>query len=98
MAKQEKKSKGKQQELPGMPEGPHRDLLLGRVELAEKIGSMGDELKIMDDSIRTAMRQEKAKAWSVENEEGKKFHFTLKTTGERVVMTKVKEKKSAEGF
>lgn len=90
------KSKPKQEEFEGMPTAPNRELLLTRAELSDRMGSMADELKELDDQIRTAMREEKTKAWSCEDPQGKKYMFKLKTTGERVVMARIKEKKKTD--
>lgn len=86
--------KAKQTEFPAMPNSnPHREILIARSALAQKIGSMASELAELDDQIRDAMRKEKVKVWRVEDEDGIPFLFTLKSTGERVVMSKIKSAK-----
>lgn len=87
------KSKPKQEELPGMPAGPHRDLLLECAEIMEEISEKKNREKELLDQIRSTMREEKAKQWTAEDVGGKKYIFKLKTTGERVVMARIKEKK-----
>lgn len=88
-----KKSKEKQGELPGMPAGANRDLLLECAEVSESIREGKQTEHELLDRIRTLMRDEKQKVMKVESPEGKEYVFKLKTTGERVTIAAMKQKK-----
>ncbi|MEK6886211.1 MAG: hypothetical protein AABW88_00080 [Nanoarchaeota archaeon] len=62
--------------------------------MSDKIGDGKEKIAELDDQIRKAMRSKNVKSWRVETEDGRKKLFTLKITGEKIVMVSIKEPKT----